>query len=205
MACIVREVDSCWYELRRRLRWSLIREVETGRVDPWVLPLLSLLWSLGYATTSSCAGRITVKEAEEPWTKKGSKLVFKTHMPLDDVYSAASGILEAIRGCKGVAWLAVEPPFVTTYAPDEEEADILAALAVDAGFKYSGYRRSSCGYYVVVRGEERAEAILCIRGRLLTDRDTLAELLSLANRLLARGRDRLAALMSRLEKLSEGV
>lgn len=205
MACIVREVDGCWYELRRRLHWGLMQEVEAGRVDPWILPLLSLLWSLGYATTSSCAGRIVVKEAEEPWMKRGSRLVFKTHTLLEDVYAAAGEILEAVRGCRGAAWLAVEPPFVTAYAPEEEEADVLASLAVDAGFKYTGYRRSSCGYYVIVRGEERAEAMLCLRGKLLLDRDTLAELLSLANRLLARGRDRLAALKSRLEKLAEGV
>ncbi len=204
MACIVRSLDDCWRALRDRLRWSLVREVETGRVDPWVVPLLSLLWSLGYATTSSCAGRITVKIAEAPWVKRGSRLVFRSHVPVDTA-AAAERIERLVEDCKGVAWLAVEPPFITAYAPGEEEAEILVDMAVDAGFKYSGYRRSECGYYVIIRGEERGEALLCIHGRRLIDREALVELLSLANRILERGRRRMEEFARRLEKLAGPV
>ncbi len=192
------DAAGCAARLAERNRWRLYLELEEGRVDPLVLPLLSTLWSLGAVTTSSCSGRIAVKASQSLWNKRGSEILVSWHEPIDpkDAARRIEGVLEGL-GAR-VAWLAVEPPIVTLYTADEDSASFIVDAALEAGFKYSCYRRSSCGYYVIVRGEERLDALIKLGGELVVERGALEALLAEANRVLERARRRLAALEERL-------
>ncbi len=187
----------CWEELRRRHLWRLHRDLEAGGVDPWVVPLLAVLWSTGYVTTSSCAGRVALKCGPSLWAKgpRGAKILYSSHEPVEA--STLRDIVESVE-CNGYMWMEAEPPFIAGYAPGHEEAEYLVATAVEAGFKYSGYRGASCGYYFVIRSEERITVLLAVRGEKITPPSILEELTLLANKLLERGRERLRRLYDTL-------
>ncbi len=199
MTCSIGSSGDCIRGLRERNRWRLYRELEEGRVDPWILPLLSTLWSLGAVTTSSCSGRIAVKTSGSIWEKRGSKILASWHEPV--VAEAVRGALEkALLGgeTSRVVWLSVEPPFVTMYVEDEDSASFITDAAVEVGFKYACYRRGECGYYVVIRGEERLNVLLVLEGKRLLRSQELDAVIREANRLLERGRSRLESLRLKL-------
>ncbi len=183
--------------LCERLKAKLLRDIELGRVDPDILPLLSLLWSRGYCTTSSCSGRIVVKSGETPWSKPGVRILASWHLdppsPRVVYHAALSG--------RPYSWVSAEPPLVALYARSLEDAEVLAKAAVRSGFKYTGYRLAGGAYYVVVRGEEKIEHIVVAEGRPTTPEPEFEGVYRLLLSVWKRGKERLARLLEALASL----
>ncbi len=181
--------------LCERLRSRLLRDMEDGRVDPDVVPLLSLLWSRGYCTSSSCSGRIVVKSGPALWTKPGVSILASWHLepppPRLVYYRALSG--------GPYSWVSAEPPIIALYADSLEAAEAIVEAALRAGFKYAGFRPSSSGYYVVIRGEERMDTMIVAEGEPVVTLEGFERVYPLLLRVWRRGKQRLAKLREMLE------
>ncbi|AEM39831.1 hypothetical protein Pyrfu_1978 [Pyrolobus fumarii 1A] len=180
--------DACLQELRKSNLWRLYIDSESGRLDPDVKPLLSKLWARGYVTVSSCSGRIALKATRTGIEdKRGGGVLRAWHVEpptVDDLWRLASSAASEYK----IVWVSVEPPIVALYASSSSDAEMLVRAAVSAGLKYSCYRSSSCGFYVVLRGETRLDILLAVDGELVLDRGGLERAYSVLLEVFKRGK-----------------
>ena len=122
-----------------------------GFIDEDIKDLLKVLNDKGYATTSSCSGRIVL--ITKPGEKGDAKWLFKSHDKAD-----AYKIYELVQKNSPV-WLLQEPMILHVKAKDLDSAQKLLTIAKNSGLKISGIT-SIKNCTLEIRGTERIETLL---------------------------------------------
>ncbi|BCU67253.1 hypothetical protein HS7_06900 [Sulfolobales archaeon HS-7] len=106
-----------------------------GYLDPDIYDVLIEFMKVdSLFTKSSCSGRITIIDAEFPWNRKDSYVLFKNHFPI-----IKNDIQEVVKQkAKATLWLVTQGPILHVYAANEQVAWNLLKIARNVGFKHSG-------------------------------------------------------------------
>lgn len=158
-----------------------------GSVDADIAPLLDLLNSKGYETTSSCSGRIVLLKIPSAGDKKNAEWLYKTHET-----ARADELVAVLRKSGAECYLLQEPVIVHVNCPDIKKAGALLEAAGKAGLKHSGII-SLKKFTVEIRGNERLETLLVPE----LDDSYLKKLVNEANARLKRTKEN----MRKLEKI----
>jgi len=196
----VERVDERLWAERKAEAWRrLWEDLEIGYLDLDIVDILVELFLRPRSfTTSSCSGRIVLMDAEYPWEKDETMIVFKKHEPvsLGEVEEAAA---------KPVArrlWLSVQGPIIHVEALDVEEAFVVLEAARRAGFKHSGILAATRkGVLVELRTGIRVNIPLRDPDAWLVDRGSLPRIVELSNRALREAKERLERLRSELRRI----
>jgi len=194
-------MEGSWEARRRKFLERLEAEWREGRVDPGVKRLLDALNKYDrFYTTSSCSGRIQINSYRLPGDKFDIVVVAKWHREVKsgEVEEAVERGLE--RGLECI-WLGVHPPILHVAARDLLSALDLLLTARYAGFKHSGIQGVRPDRVVVeLACSERLETPLILDGEWVVERSRLPAIVGVANKLLARSRQKLAKLTRLLEE-----
>jgi len=186
---------------RARALGSLMRDLEAGRVDPDIVPLLSLLNSSPrYYTTSSCSGRIQLAATRLPGEKFRMVVVAKWHRPLQP--RELREVLAASRYPD--LWMAVQGPILHVACRSLEAALALLEAARRAGLKHSGIQGLGERVMVELLSSDRIEAPLRLGGVDVMRGRVLDEFVERANEVLLRAKSRLDRLAAELQKVLGG-
>ncbi|CAM9665870.1 unnamed protein product [Lampetra planeri] len=174
-----------------------------GDVDAAIVDLLGLVNAApGLCSTSSCAGRLVLRDQETGGhvvQKQGCRWLLVTHedLQLDD-------LVEGLRRATGDAVFKFEPFVLHVHCLRLEEAQLLHMVAVESGFRNSGITVGKKGKIIVaVRSTHALEVPLCQAGRLLVPHDYLAFLVAIANGKMAQNRERVARFQEKLRQALE--
>ncbi len=186
-----------WLRRKEEFRQRIAKDREIGYLDPGIEEVLERFFERPKSyTTSSCSGRITIVDAERPWTRDESTVVYRSHdpAPLDEVMNVLS------KPAAHTFWLVAAGPIIHVICYDEEEAYEVLRIAREAGFKHSGIlSKTSKGVIVELRTGIRIVVPLKKGDHMLVGEDYVARLLEYANRAVAEGRIRLRRLSKLLE------
>ena len=182
---------------RSKALQTLYRDLERGRVDLDLLPILSLLNSSpNYYTTSSCSGRIQVASTRIPGEKFKMIVIAKWHRPIS---------VQELEGLLRFAaypdiWLSVQGPILHVACKTMKDAVKLVNMARDSGFKHSGIQGvGRTRVMVEVLSAERVEAPLRLNGVEALNSEILEEFVARINEVLLKGKSRLRRLATALE------
>ncbi|KSW11764.1 hypothetical protein CF15_02855 [Pyrodictium occultum] len=144
--------------------------------------------------------------APTPGDKRHGGIVRKWHKPIGP-QELEEAVREAMNANHSYLWAAAQPPILALHTCSIAMAELLASIAVRAGYKYTGYRYTSRSYYMFIFGTERIDIPIMFRGRFVATRNysLLAELLNSYLALGKRKLDRLRrAIASMLDVLRTG-
>jgi tRNA wybutosine-synthesizing protein 3 len=156
-----------------------------------------------FFTTSSCSGRIVLIWLPEVGAKRDARFIGKWHRPVGtaDVVVAMGDV----RSSKsGDVWLLAQSPILHVACRSLEKATMLLRIAIESGFKYSGIKaiRKDTGKVMVeVMSTERMDVPLASNGKLFYDEVYLDFVVSKANFMLSRGKEKLQRFECRLHEL----
>ncbi len=192
------------FDLRKRAFIErLRREKDRGLVDFDIAEFLLRFneTAQDYYTTSSCSGRIILAETSRLSLVKSShefRFVKKWHRPV----TLRELLAEVENKSHENLWLLVRAPIIHFAARSLEHGVKLLKLAQSAGFKHSGVIsvRDDGEVIVEVQADDRLDVPLIVDGRLLVVRDSLQDLVDLANETLMIGKLRLANLIGLIER-----
>jgi tRNA wybutosine-synthesizing protein 3 len=188
-----------WNERKREAWLKIFEDLEIGYLDVELLPLLVLLnRDVNLFTTSSCSGRITVMDANYPWERDETAIVFKTHGPI------ASFELEFMYKVPPHKryWLIVSGPIIHIYSRSIKLALKILQLARRVGFKHSGvmnYSSERGAFIELVTGVYVTQLIRTREIVLVNQRD-LEHLARTFNQALIEGKRRLNSLYQELSR-----
>lgn len=183
-----------WRRAKQSAMDRLIKDREIGYLDPDIWDLLMAFFRREKSfTNSSCSGRITVIDAEYPWSRKGSTVIFKNHLGITE-----RDLREVLdKGALRRLWLVVQGPILHVYTQDMEEAWEILRLARLAGFKHSGILTvNSNGVLVELRTGIKLTHLLVGEG---TSEPEVGSAVKLANEVLTRGKEKMHALRRQVE------
>jgi tRNA wybutosine-synthesizing protein 3 len=188
-----------WNERKRRAWLKIFEDLEIGYLDVELLPLLVLLnRDANLFTTSSCSGRITVMDANYPWERDETAIVFKTHGPttpseLEFMYKVPP---------HRRYWLIVSGPIIHIYSRSVKLALKILQLARRVGFKHSGVMNYSSerGAFIELVTGVYATQLIRAREIVLVDQRDLEHLVQTFNQALIEGKRRLNSLYQELSR-----
>jgi len=189
-----------WHKAKKEYLETLEREIEIGKVDRDIIPLLRKINSLDeYYTTSSCSGRIQITAAKLPGDKFNLITLAKWHRVVD--------VKEVLRVIEASSeediWFGVQPPILHVVCKDLTSAERLLELARNNGFKHSGIQGLNPERVVLeITSTERIETPLRLNGIDFFDKGRLELLVKVGNELLVKGKMRLARLEIRVSSLN---
>jgi tRNA wybutosine-synthesizing protein 3 len=156
-----------------------------------------------YYTTSSCSGRIVLILLPEIGAKREARFIAKWHR------AVRSEEVLAVMGdapfAEGELWLLAQSPIIHVACRTVEKAGVLLRLALDAGFKYSGMKgiASDTGIVVVeMLSTEGMDVPVTSRDKVLVDEAYVGFIVTKANFMLHRGKEKLKRFELRLHELS---
>ncbi|AEM39165.1 protein of unknown function DUF207 [Pyrolobus fumarii 1A] len=190
--------EKLWLDRKIRSWERLWEDLEIGYLDRDIIDILVEFFLRPKSfTTSSCSGRIVVMDAEYPWDKEETMIIFKKHEPV-----TVDEIIEVVeRPLAYRPWLSVQGPIIHVETLDIDEAFEVLEIARRAGFKHSGILASTKkGILVELRTGIRVNIPLGSRDNLWVDKERLRDIISLANNALRQAKDRLARLRDELRK-----
>ncbi len=191
-----------WLERKQLFLRRIAEDREIGYLDPGVEGVLNAINSREKSyTTSSCAGRVTVIDAEKPWVRDESSVVFKkhAHVTLDEIRV----FLE--KQPARMFWLQATGPILHIITYDLEEAALMLEAARRSGFKHSGIMSiSDKGFLVELVSGAQVNVPLRTRSTILVSPEALEEIIIIANKVLDESRERLRRLEEEVRKLEEG-
>lgn len=187
---LVDEVDvSLWQKRKEEFRRRIAHDLDIGYLDWDILDVLQKIFEFPeYFTLSSCSGRISLVDAVMPWERDESTVIFKKHSPIK--VAELERLLEqrAVR----TMWLVVTGPIIHVSSRSMSDALRILKIARDAGMKHSGIISSSRkGIVVELVSGVHVSAPLKIGGQALVRSHSLPLLVSLANKALLEGKERL--------------
>ncbi len=156
-----------------------------------------------FFTTSSCSGRIVLIWLPEVGAKRDARFIGKWHRPVGtaDVVVAMGDV----RSSKsGDVWLLAQSPILHVACRSLEKATMLLRIAIESGFKYSGIKaigKDTGKVMVEVMSTERMDVPLASNGKLFYDEVYLDFVVSKANFMLSRGKEKLQRFECRLHEL----
>jgi len=190
-------VSRGWDEEKARAWARLWEDLEIGYLDTDILDVLvEIFLRPDSFSVSSCSGRITVLDADYPWSKEEGATVFKKHEPI--TVEELRQLLT--RPVTGRLWLSVQGPIYHIYTRSQAEAEELLAIAREAGYKHSGILVSGEHPLVELRTGVRADMLLAIHGSLVVNPDKLEEVVKVANDVLAKAKERNRRLLQSLRR-----
>ncbi|XP_006775969.1 PREDICTED: tRNA wybutosine-synthesizing protein 3 homolog [Myotis davidii] len=162
-----------------------------GSVDEDVAELVQLLNGREqFFTTSSCAGRILLLDANINGfevQKQNCCWLLVTHKPCvkDDV-------IAALKKANGDATLKFEPLILHVQCRELQDAQILHSVAIDSGFRNSGITVGKRGKTMLaVRSTHGLEVPLSHKGKLMVTEEYIDFLLEIANQKMEENRKRI--------------
>jgi len=188
-----------WSERKARSWERLWEDLEIGYLDKDLVDILVELFLRPKSfTTSSCSGRIVLMDADMPWDKDETMIVFKKHEPIE-----LREVLEVAE--KPIAhrlWLSVQGPIIHVETLDIDEAFVVLEAARRAGFKHSGILASTRkGVLVELRTGIRVNIPLREPTAWLVEKDALPRIVELANTALGQAKERLDRLRAELRRI----
>ncbi len=189
-----------WEELRKKAIERIYHDREIGYLDPdiWDFLMAFYNYSEKIFTQSSCSGRVTIVDAEVPWDRKNSSVVYKNHMgiSLEDLKDIIS------KGQVSRLWLIVQGPIVHVYAKDMDTAWNVLQIARNAGFKHSGILVSNYkGILLELRTGVRMTHLL--KNKVDDSAENLSDLVEVANEVLRKGKEKMIRLTEALSSNSK--
>ncbi|ACP55506.1 Protein of unknown function DUF207 [Sulfolobus islandicus M.16.27] len=190
-----------WEELREKALSKIYHDKEIGYLDPDILDFLLAFYRNrnDVYTQSSCSGRITIVDAEMPWDRKNSTIVFKNHLRITEQD------LEGVLGKDQVKrlWLIVQGPIIHIYVKNIETAWEILKVAREAGFKHSGILATNQkGVLVELRTGIRMVHLLRETNTEMVDKEKIKTLVNVSNEVLARGKQKMNLLKDLLSSNS---
>ncbi|BFI73952.1 hypothetical protein [Sulfurisphaera ohwakuensis] len=182
-----------WFTYKQRAWERVIRDKEIGYLDPDIFDTLEVFFKRRDTfTQSSCSGRITIIDAEMPWERKNSSVVFKNHLGI-----TVTDLLKTInKGKVWNLWLVVQGPIFHVYTRTNEEAWDILKLARSVGFKHSGVLTvNEKGVLVELRTGVKMVHLLKDN----YDEKEANELVVIANKVLQKGKEKLRKLKEVVE------
>ncbi|QIW24368.1 hypothetical protein EWF20_09535 [Sulfolobus sp. S-194] len=182
-----------WFTYKQRAWERVIRDKEIGYLDPDIFDTLEVFFKRRDTfTQSSCSGRITIIDAEMPWERKNSSVIFKNHLVI-----TVTDLLETInKGKVWNLWLVVQGPIFHVYTRTNEEAWDILKLARSVGFKHSGVLTvNEKGVLVELRTGVKMVHLLKDN----YDEKEANELVVIANKVLHKGKEKLRKLKEVIE------
>ncbi|RLF43994.1 MAG: hypothetical protein DRN17_05280 [Thermoplasmata archaeon] len=174
---------------------TLKKAMENNEVDKKAIPIIEKLNGIDeFFTTSSCSGRIAIMELPSIGNKIDARFLGKwdDKIKIQDIKNA----LENAE--KGEIWMLAQPPIFHVSASDVNAASKLIKVAKQSGFKNSGIRSIGKRVTVEVRSTEEVDAPLGIDGKLICDEKYLSLLVSIANEIMERAKNKLSILEKNL-------
>ncbi|MGC9444518.1 MAG: tRNA-wybutosine modification methyltransferase TYW3 [Candidatus Methanospirareceae archaeon] len=156
-----------------------------------------------FYTTSSCSGRIVLILLPEIGAKREAVFLGKWHRPVE--HEEVLAVMEDAPFTEGELWLLAQSPIIHVACRTVEKAKALLQLALDAGFKYSGMKgiaRDTGIVVVEMLSTERMDVPLASRDKVFVDEAYVAFIVTKANFILHRGREKLKQFELRLQELS---
>ncbi|BFH74517.1 hypothetical protein SJAV_24610 [Sulfurisphaera javensis] len=182
-----------WYTYKQKAWERILRDKEIGYLDPDIFDTLEVFFKRKDTfTQSSCSGRITIVDAEMPWERKNSTIVFKNHLGIN-----VNDLLETIiKGKVHNLWLIVQGPIFHVYTRTNEEAWEILKIARQVGYKHSGILTTNeKGILVELRTGVKMVHLLKEK----YDDNEAYELVNIANKVLQKGKEKLRKLKESLE------
>jgi tRNA wybutosine-synthesizing protein 3 len=156
-----------------------------------------------YYTTSSCSGRIVLILLPEIGAKREAVFLGNWHRAVERVEVLAA--MEDAPFAEGELWLLAQSPIIHVACRTVEKAGVLLRLALDAGFKYSGMKgiaRDTGIVVVEMLSTERMDVPVASRDKVLVDEAYVGFIVTKANFVLHRGKEKLKRFELRLNELS---
>lgn len=172
--------------------------------DEEVEELLEMINRLNeFFTTSSCSGRIALIGLPEVGAKRDARFIGKWHRPVvkADVLVAMSDVKSSKNGD---VWLLAQSPILHVACRGLEKASMLLQIALESGFKYSGIKaitKDTGKVMVEIMSTERMDVPLASNGKLFYDDAYLDFIVSKANFMLSRGKEKLKRFERKLQEL----
>ncbi len=181
--------DGLWLRRKKEFRDRLEEDLRIGYLDRDIMDVLLKFFSTEpYFTLSSCSGRVTAVDAVMPWEREKSTVIFKKHSPV-----TVKEINELLKQ-KAVwtLWLVVTGPIIHVSSRSLEDALKLLSLARDAGMKHSGVMSvSKKGIVIELTSGVFISVPLKSSSSVLVHEDSVPAVVSLANKALIKGKERL--------------
>jgi tRNA wybutosine-synthesizing protein 3 len=186
-----------WEELKLKALQRIYHDKEIGYLDPDIFDLLMAFFKREKTYTySSCSGRITIIDGVYPWSRKGSTIVFKDHLKVEEKDLANT----ISKGQLYRLWLTVQGPIIHAYTKDEEEAWEVIRLARLVGFKHSGIlTKNSKGVLVELKTGIKFVHLIREDERQEVSWEEIARLTRLSNEILQRGKEKMRELQKVIE------
>uniref|UniRef100_A0A8B9R5H0 tRNA wybutosine-synthesizing protein 3 homolog n=1 Tax=Anas platyrhynchos TaxID=8839 RepID=A0A8B9R5H0_ANAPL len=151
-----------------------------GALDERAAPVVRLLNARArFCTTSSCAGRLVLEDAERRGApKKGCEWLLVTHEPC-----RRDELMTALEKATGDVVFKFEPFVLHVLCRELQDAQLLHSVAIDSGFKNSGITVGRGGKIMMaVRSTHCLEVPLSHMGKLMVSEEYIEFLIHVANR-----------------------
>ena len=182
-----------WYAYKQKAWERILRDKEIGYLDPDIFDVLETFFKRKDTyTQSSCSGRITIVDAELPWERKNSSVIYKNHLGItvEDLITTIS------KGKVWNLWLIVQGPIFHAYTRTQEEAWEILKIARSVGFKHSGILTvNEKGILVELRTGVKMVHLL----KQNYTEEEIVDLVNVANKVLRKGKEKMQKLKIALE------
>jgi tRNA wybutosine-synthesizing protein 3 len=182
---------------KKRALQKLDQAINENKVDKTIFPLLTIInESSYYYTSSSCAGRIVLLQLPQIGDKQNAQFLGKWHRIIEtNELSSASKNADV-----GQMWLLAQSPIIHLIAKTTEAADLMLKTAISCGFKNSGLRSIDKKIVVEICSTERLDAPVGKDGVLFCNNEYLKLLVSIANEVLEKSREKLSRFEEKIKK-----
>lgn len=194
-------VDLVAWRRRKELAWRRVWEdLEIGYLDRDLLPVIVVVNSDNELfTTSSCSGRIVVMDADYPWTREETGIIFKSHVP---VRPEDLAFLYRLKPHKKI-WVVVTGPILHVSSSTRRKAVKVLEVARRAGFKHSGIMHvgKTRGVFLELVTGIYVSQLIMTSVEVFVSEEKLVGLLRVLNAALLEGKRRLQRLYFELSKI----
>ncbi|MCS7108003.1 MAG: hypothetical protein RMH77_03820 [Sulfolobales archaeon] len=188
-----------WTKKKDAMRKRLLEDLHIGYLDEDISDILLKIFEREDAfSISSCSGRIIFVDAQLPWIRKSSTVIFKKHKPItveEYIESLNKPLLNAL-------WIIVTGPIIHISTATLKEAFKLISAGRAAGFKHSGiisFRRD--GIVLELKSGIGLTYMAKKDNNVLIDLNNIGEVVNACNDVLLKGKERLNRLKEVLSKL----
>lgn len=169
-----------------------------GSVDAEIKHIIAVLnSSQNYYTTSSCAGRIVLLRIPKSGRKDQSEWLYVSHKPAK--FADIKKIIKTLP--TDSVWFKQESAIFHIAAFDFVMAEKLLDAARMSGLKHSGIISTNKRIIVEIFGNEKIEAIIADRGKLIVSDSYIKRLISEANKKMKRNREHVERFYEIVRKL----
>ncbi|WP_448577961.1 tRNA(Phe) 7-((3-amino-3-carboxypropyl)-4-demethylwyosine(37)-N(4))-methyltransferase [Thermosphaera sp.] len=196
------DIDS-WRKRKKSFWERILEDLEIGYLDKDLLPLLILLnLDARIYTMSSCSGRITLVDGDNPWSRDDTSVVFKKHIPiaLDELLSIYQAKIDK------KLWIIVTGPIIHLSSSQISLALRILDKARREGYKHSGimHLSRSKGVLLELSTGIWVSQLLRTAEKTLVAEEDLNLIVDEYNRMLLEGKKRLDRLYNSLKQIIPG-